>query len=51
VHHSRRYMHHPRRKVVVIDRGRHHGWRHHNARRGHGHMHHRSGPGIGISIR
>ena len=50
-HHG--YVHHPRKKkVVVIDRGRHHGWRHRNVRRGHGHMHHNHrSRGVGITIR
>ena len=50
--HSHGHVHHPRKKVVVIERGRRHGLRHHDHRRGHGHMRHNHGTtGVGVTIR
>jgi hypothetical protein len=46
------HMHHPRRKkVIVIDRGRHHGWSRHQHRHGQGHRNHGHGGTVGISVR
>jgi hypothetical protein len=49
--HGHGHMQPRRKKVIVIDHGRRHGWRHNDHRRSHGHMHHNRPGTVGISVR